>query len=62
MWNQALIKKMLGFGYSFNQRIFVDAVKRASALGSTQQEHFHGFVRHLATATTVVRRRILANS
>jgi hypothetical protein len=34
LWNKALILKMLVFGYSWNSRIFVDAVKRASALGS----------------------------
>jgi hypothetical protein len=46
--NKALIKKMLVFGYSFNSCIFVDAVKRASALGSIQQQHFHSFMRCLA--------------
>jgi hypothetical protein len=48
LWNKALIKKMLVFGCSFNSRISVDDVKRVSALGSIQQEHFHSFMRCLA--------------
>jgi hypothetical protein len=48
LWNKALIKRMLVFGHSFNSRIFVDTVKRVSALGSIQREHIHSFMRCLA--------------
>jgi hypothetical protein len=48
LWNKALFRKMLVFGHSFNSRILVDAVKRASALGSMRQKHFRCFMRCLA--------------
>jgi hypothetical protein len=48
LWNKALVKRVLVFGHSFNSRIFLDVVQRASALGSIQPEHSHGFMRCLA--------------
>jgi hypothetical protein len=56
LWNKALIKKMLVFGYSFDSRIFVDAVKRASALGSIQQEDSHDLSAASRQMTTAVGR------